>query len=119
ERNQEPVRTAFCLVALATLPLAAPAQLVITEIMYNPGSSETVYSETQYVELANVSGAPLDITGYDLGDSSGTPIYHTLPSTPVIPVNGIVVICGSSAADFEAHWGAMPSGVTLISLADD
>lgn len=105
--------TALC----CLLPLGLHAQsIVITEIMYNPDSSEA-NTQTQYIEIANVTAAPIDLDGWTIDDEDADG-PNTLPSVSV-PAFGIAVIVGSSAVDFTTAWAASidPSAV-IISLLD-
>lgn len=107
------------LIFLLTLSLWtqwAFSQLVITEIMYNPDSAEST-NETQYVELVNVSSMAVNVDGWELGDSQDDE-WNLLPNVTV-PAFGILVVFGSSEAEFTAAWGnAIDPGAVLVSVAD-
>jgi len=99
------------------VPLSLQAQtVVITELMYNPDSSES-NTETQYIEIANVTNAPININGWTIDDEDADG-PNTLPDV-TIPARGIAVIIGSNAADFNTAWAAsIEAGTTVISLDD-
>ncbi len=99
------------------LPLSLGAQtVVITEIMYNPDSSEST-TETQYIEIANVTNAPININNWTIDDEDGDG-PNTMPNV-TIPARGIAVIVGSNASDFNTAWAAsIDAAATIISLDD-
>ncbi|MEM7352600.1 MAG: lamin tail domain-containing protein [Acidobacteriota bacterium] len=108
----------FLLAILCCLvPLSLQAQtVVITEIMYNPDSSEST-TETQYIEIANVTNAPINVNNWTIDDEDGDG-PNTLPNV-TIPARGIAVIVGSNASDFNTAWAAsIDPGATIISLDD-
>ncbi|MEM6338008.1 MAG: lamin tail domain-containing protein, partial [Bacteroidota bacterium] len=91
------------LAAAFLLVPAAYAQIVITEIMYNPASSES-NTQTQYVELYNAGSSAVDISGWQLDDEDADG-PNTIPAgTTPIPAGGVALIVGSSAADFNGAW---------------
>ncbi|MEM9990682.1 MAG: lamin tail domain-containing protein [Bacteroidota bacterium] len=67
-----------------------PGQLVITEIMYNPASSEPA---GEWFEVYNPTGAPIDMNGLEICENGGT---HTISSSVVVPAMGYAVL-GSNA----------------------
>ena len=64
-----PLAAALLLLTL-TGSLRAQPRLVITEIMYDPTSSESEDKQTEWVEIQNVGDAPVNLQGYLL--TSGT-----------------------------------------------
>ncbi|MEZ5301095.1 MAG: lamin tail domain-containing protein [Verrucomicrobiales bacterium] len=78
--------------------LASSANTAISEIMFNPaGSSEAL----EFIEIANVSGAPVDFSGARF--SRG--IAFEFPVGTVVPVGGYALVVADRAA-FEAEFGA-------------
>ncbi|MEO1368820.1 MAG: lamin tail domain-containing protein [Acidobacteriota bacterium] len=103
--------------AIVLCPAVASAQIVITEIMYNPDSSEST-SATQFVEIANVTNAAVDLTGWELGDSQDDD-WNALPAITLQPKE-ILVVVGSSAADFNtAFAGIVDASAIVFSIQDD
>jgi hypothetical protein len=106
-----PVLTAVCALALAA---AAPAQLVITEVM----SSSGVGGTADWFELTNLGGSAVDITGYKMDDGSN------LFSSSVALIGVTSIGAGESAvfiesaapgtdiAAFRTFWGGI-SGITI------
>ena len=87
--------------------------VIITELMYNPASSEAT-TETQYIEIANTTNNPISLLNWTIDDEDADG-PNTLPDVTLNPYE-IAIICGSSAADFEGAWG---TGYRVISLKDD
>jgi hypothetical protein len=78
--------------------LAAAGNLLISEIMYNPpGASESL----EYVELVNVSGVPIDLSGV----SFGTGIDFAFPIGLTLDSGERVLVVNDQPA-FEQHYGA-------------
>ena len=110
-------RVLFAISLCLLIPLTLQAQsIVITEIMYNPASNEST-TETQYIELANVTNAPISINGWTLDDEDADG-PNTLPDVS-IPARSLAVVVGSNAADFNTAWAAsIHASATVISLGD-
>jgi len=118
--------------AAASLLIAAPAALaqtddapdddltpqlgpvVISEIMYNPGSREGGYRDdegnvvptmTEWVELYNPTDEPVDMAGWTLSDEDGA--TSPFPAgTTLEPDSALVVIPAQCTAEvFAASWG--------------
>jgi len=91
--------------------------VIITEIMFDPDSQG---DEMEYVEIMNVSGAPVDISGYYLQDIEpvGDGPTDPIPAGTVLADGEIAVLTRSvtgdvaqTAADYAKHWGDnTPSG---------
>ena len=71
------------------------AGLRITEIMYNPDNG----SDFEFIELQNVSGETLDLTGVRLSDG----IEFEFPSMTLAPGEYVLVV--GNVAAFEAKYG--------------
>ena len=96
-------------------PSANPGDVVITEIMYNAASNEST-TQTQYIELFNNSGSPIDVSNWTLDDEDADG-PNTIPAfTPIIPVGGILVVTGSSLTDFNGAWSTTSGVVSLLDV---
>jgi len=85
--------------------VAATAQFIINEVLYDPSNSlldgdanaDLVYSQDDdsFIEFYNPSSRPFDLVGYEIWDdtTSGSNQY-TFPANSVIPSNGALVIFG-------------------------
>ena len=78
--------------------------LKITEYMYSGTNGE-------FVELTNLSGASLDLTGWSLDDKSNTPGTFDLSPAGVLADGQSLVITDGLATIFAAAWGMSSSGV--------
>ena len=76
----------------------------ITEYMYSGADGE-------FVELTNVSGANIDLTGWSLDDKSNTPGTFDLSPAGVLANGQSVVITDGLATTFAAAWGMSSSGI--------
>ncbi len=88
--------------------LAAPAQAAIIEItewMYNGYGSE-------FIEFTNVSGAPVDLTGWSFDDNSRTPGSFSLSSIGILAPGESFLVIEGTAADFRTDWG-LPAWVKI------
>ncbi|NQT84470.1 lamin tail domain-containing protein, partial [bacterium] len=67
---------------------AAPTDVVINEIMYNPPDDGTG-EELEYVELYNKGAEDVDLSGWQFADG----IDFTFPSGTIIESGGFLVVC--------------------------
>jgi len=112
----------ICGVALPALA-ANPGDVIITEIMYNPASNETAPAITEWVEVYNTTGSPIDLTGWYIADEDGrSGDFESF----TLPAHGVaVVICkGTDAkpltkADFTAAWGVPASQLIQPTATND
>ena len=94
---------------------------IITEILFDPYTSA---EEMEYVEILNVSGAPLDISGWYLQDIefNGEGPTDAIPAGTVLPAGGIAVLTRSvtgdtneTRQDYIDAWGAStPAGDPIL-----
>jgi hypothetical protein len=77
--------------------LAAPGNLVVSELMYNPsGPGE----ELEFIEIQNISVGPIDLSGVALGG-----VDFTFPTPYVLAPGAYTLVIADSAA-FETAYGA-------------
>ncbi|WP_432797968.1 lamin tail domain-containing protein [Poriferisphaera sp. WC338] len=106
----------YCLIAALSIFITAyaSAQIVITEIMYNPASKEKMPAQTEWIEIYNSGDEAVNISGWTLSDEDG----KTNPVPDGISLaagEAIVIIPGvQDVADFRAAWG---EGFQVISLS--
>lgn len=101
------------LVAGAVAP--AMGNLIFSEIMYNPGSSQPNW---EWVELHNTGSTAVDLTGYVFDDDDATILSGANIPGGTIPAGGTAVLfndTGLNASDVHAAWGA---DVPLISVTE-
>lgn len=123
---------AFALLAAFAAPLGAAAQLVVTEVMYDPASDE---SRWEWIEVRNTGAVAVDLDGYVIdrvGDRERTTATPNIQSQPllgdalidnptVLPAGGIAVLyngpgLGYDPGRFLAAWPQTPHGTTLIGV---
>lgn len=127
------LRSLTLFACLATAEVTS-AQLVVTEIMYNPASAEQTW---EWIEVFNPSDSIVDLSGYffdRVGDEArGT---NPLPSIrPVVSVDGAAVLnptrvsggrtailyngdaLGFDTDRFRAAWPGIPAAVPLIGVS--
>ncbi|HMO26106.1 MAG TPA: lamin tail domain-containing protein [Tepidisphaeraceae bacterium] len=107
-------------VASAILVGTAHAELVITEIHYNPNGSESGVHE--WIEIYNNSATPLDLSGFhyaDIQDWDGTltstSISNPFPAGTTLPAFGAAIVVNQPASEIETIWG---SGIQVINYVN-
>lgn len=85
--------------ALAAVAVAAPsaaAQIALSEVFFNPIGAD---NGQEGVELRNISGAPLDLTGWTFlaieGDATGAGVVdvsYAIPAGTIVPAGGLLLI---------------------------
>ena len=84
---------------------AIPASVLITEIMYNPASSEDAW---EYVEVHNPGATPVDLSGWVMDDSNSNAHSAANIASGVIPAGQSAVLYNAddiTDAEFTAAWG--------------
>lgn len=96
---------------------AAQGGVIISEIMYNPDSSEGTFNTVEWVEIYNSGGASEDIGGWTIQDEDGTSADTIPAATMIAPGEAVVLFAsGGTLADFQAAWG---SGYQAIPISFD
>ena len=90
-------KTVFLVLVLLTLP-GVLANVLITEVLYNPETSE---SDTEFVEIFNQGEQDIDISGWILNT---TTIQATIPSGTTIKANGYFLIADN---DDNNNWPSL------------
>lgn len=91
--------------------------VVITEIMYNPATTEA-NGDGEWVEIVNTNPSAVNLAGWVLDDEDGSN-WSAIPSgTPVLPAGGVAVIHNSliSSNDFRRAW-SIPDSVLVIGVS--
>lgn len=79
-------------------PTPAAGQIVINEVLADPGTADVngdgsaSTTQDEFVEIINLSGVAMDISGMTLTDATG--LRHTFPTTTVIPAGGALIVFG-------------------------
>ena len=109
------IRFVLCL-ALCTVitARAAVADLLISEIMFNPASPE---DDWEWVELFNNGDSAIDLAGFVIDDNNSTPTAIANIVAGTIGASSTAVLYNAddlSAAQFTAAWGEVG---TLIGIS--
>ncbi|MEK0447993.1 MAG: hypothetical protein RL088_261 [Verrucomicrobiota bacterium] len=107
-----PMKTAFTrtFFALVLSTVAARAQVVINEILYDPAD---VTKQEEFIELHNPGGAAVDISGWRIEDG----VSFTMPAGTTIPAGGFRVVA-QNPAQFQSRYGFAPLGPWTGTLAN-
>ena len=93
-----------------------PGQLVITEIMKDPGTVPDAGGE--WVEVTNITAGALDLNGVAIGDD-GTDLYLLLQATPLVLFPGEAFVFGVNG-DLATNGGVpVDHQITDFTLDDD
>ncbi len=95
-------KTSLTLLLSLAMLFSASAQIVITEIMYNPPESGT--DSLEYLELHNNSNAAVDISGWNFTQG----IEHIFPAGTIMPAGGYITLAKSANA-FQLVFGFAPT----------
>ncbi len=91
---------------LFSLATASSATVMISELMYNPNSTEAIPVQTEWVEIYNYGSDPVDISGWYLADEDGVSSIALPAGTFIAPGQAIVLFPAViTLADFQAAWG--------------
>ncbi len=78
---------------------------IITEVMYNPASNESMPNDVEWVEIYNPTDEPLDISGWHLADEDGA--TAGLPDGTILASGtaAVLIPADQTVEDFQAAWG--------------
>jgi hypothetical protein len=107
-RLMKAIVTAAIAACLAASSIAR-ADIIISEIMWNPNGSEGGAQE--WIEITNTGGATVDLSGWVYGDSQDGQYSDPFLAGTSLSAGASAVIVGQSAAVFQSIWGA---GVQVI-----
>lgn len=107
------------LLLLALTPVCLLAQnrydVLITEIMADP-SPQVGLPNAEWIELKNVSGIPINLQGWRLGDANS--LSGPMPSFTLQP-DSFLIVCSSSAVAAMSVWGTSIAVTSFPSLDND
>lgn len=101
-------------ISLALSRATTPGAIIISEIMYDPGS--TPDNDWEYVEIHNTGVSAIDLTGYVLDDSTLS-LGGANIATGSISAGGYAVLYDASSlslSDVQNAWG---SGINFVGVA--
>jgi hypothetical protein len=106
-----PLLVAFA--CLTALPLRA--QIIISEIMYNPqGSDQESGVNREWVELYNTGNSPVSLAGWQFGDAQDNTWADPFPSGTTIGAHQALVVTGDTSS-FDLEWG---SGINRVQVGN-
>jgi len=100
---------------------SAMGAIRITEWMYN-GAGGTA---REYVEITNIGGSAIDLTGWSFDDNSRAPGSQSLSNFGILAVGESAIICEPTEAAFRSAWSLsasikiIGSNVNNLSRADE
>lgn len=103
------------ILAFFVLVVQGAAQVKITEVMYNPRSSEDNW---EWVELHNPTSSTISLNGFVIDDENSIFQSASNVANASISAGGTVVLYNAddiSAADFQAAWG---SNITAVAVSN-
>ena len=115
---------ALTLLGLCLWASPARAEVIVSEIMYNPASDETAPGLGEWVELYNNGTAPVDIGGWRLDDEDAGD-WGTIPTGTTLGAGQFAIMLDAAftnEATFRTEW-AVPQvtpvfAITWASLAN-
>lgn len=110
---------ALILWATASWTISARAEVIISEIMYNPQGTDLDTTVTpnisrEWVELYNTGTSAVDIGGWQFGDSQDNQWATAFPAGTTIGANQALVVTGDTIS-FDKEWG---NGINRIQVAN-
>jgi len=94
-----------------TVTAGTPAKVILNEILANEPGSDTA---GEFIELVNVGGTSLDISGWTLSDA--TSVRHTFASGTVLGAGKALVVYGGALAIPAGVGNAVASSTGTLSL---
>lgn len=106
----------FLLGMLSLVARSSSAQIVISEIMYNPQGTDRVAGEfsKEWVEIYNTGTSAVDLSGWTLEDLEDNSVSSAFPVGTMLAGNSALVLTGDSAT-FDANWG---TGINRLQLSN-
>ena len=92
-----------------------PTPFVITEIMYNPASDESVPGLGEWIEIVNTGVTAVDLEGWLFDDEDSTN-WGPIPAGTTLNPNQMAVFFDTAfttAAAFRAEWGVPASALVV------
>jgi len=100
-------------------PPPSGSTIVINEVDYDQPGTDAA----EFIELKNISGSPIDLTGWTVelvnGTGGGAIIYHTIDLSGVLAAGDYFVICGNSASAANCDLEVTPNTNLIQNGAPD
>jgi predicted extracellular nuclease len=94
-------RVFLVLCAIASFAATAPAEMRITEWMYDG----QIGSKGEYVEFTNVGSSAIDMNGWSFDDDSRAPGTVSLSAYGTVAAGESVILTDATIANFRTSWG--------------
>ncbi len=107
-RIRHGIQMSVFLLSIAFSSLAV-AEVIISEIMYNPQGSDT---NNEWVEIFNTGSSAVDLAGWTLEDIQDGKVSSTIQSGTVLLPSQALVLTGDSTL-FDMNWGG---GINRLQL---
>ena len=115
-RLRVPFVLVFLLFFSIVLALSARAQIVISEIMYNPASSEDNW---EWVELYNAGASAVSLSGYVFDDNNGVAHGSANIASGTIPPGETAILYNADVlSDAGGALIGLAAGLALTSVRD-
>lgn len=101
-----------CTVTNNDNPVEVTGKLLITEVLYDPGTGQGEEPENEWVEIYNGMNVAVDLSGYMLHDGSGVSL---IPNGTMLPSGKYLVASGSTTT---ASFWSFPSDAVVVVLAE-
>ncbi len=88
----------------AVSSLVAVGDILITELMIDPSSSNE--ADAEYFEVYNTTSSPINLRGWTIVDVSSSGRNHEITTSAIVPANSYAILAGSSVS---ADNGGIPS----------
>jgi hypothetical protein len=104
--------------SLCVLVAPADAEVIISEIMYNPQGTDLDTTVTpnisrEWGEIYNTGATPVDISGWQYGDSQDNEWASAFPAGTILNAHQALVVTGDSVS-FDKEWGV---GINRIQVS--
>jgi hypothetical protein len=101
--------TALLIAAICSLSwlsaLSGRADVIVSEIMYNPdGSDLEATASREWIEIYNTGTSAVDIGGWQVGDSQDNQWASAFPANTFLQPQQALVVTGDTTT-FDAQWG--------------
>ena len=98
--------------------VVVPPSLVISEIMYNPDTSEVGATSPEWIEFVNTGASAVDLQGWLFNDEDGEN-WGALPAGTILEPGQLAVIFDSDFTDeatFRSEW-SVPANALVVGVA--
>ena len=106
---------ASVLLGLLLSSAPAPAQVILSEIMFDPSGSE-FYDE--FIEIQNTSDSAVDLFGWRIGDADETDELTPMGDSAVLEAGDFALVLDSGYPSHSNRYDPLPEGLLLLTVDD-